>query len=84
MEKRGWVVKDNHLLSDEERNYFDYYLYNSKYTNGPALRNRYVHGSHAAPDKENIHRNNYYRMLILLILELLKIEDDLIVQQYFI
>lgn len=84
MEKRGWVVKDNHLLSDEERNYFDYYMYSSKYTNGPALRNRYVHGSHAAPDKENIHRNNYYRLLILLILELLKIEDDLIVQQYFI
>ena len=56
------VVKDNHLLSDEERNYFDYYMYNSKYTNGPALRNRYVHGSHAAPDKENIHRNKFRRM----------------------
>ena len=81
MEKNGWIEKDNHLLSVEERNYFDYYLNNSKYTNGPALRNRYVHGNNAAPDKENIHRNNYYRLLILLILELLKIEDDLIVQQ---
>lgn len=56
-------------------------MYNTKYTNGPALRNRYVHGSHADPSKENVHRNAYCRLLILLILELLKIENDLIVQQ---
>lgn len=81
MEKKGWLEKDDHLLTIEERNYFDYYMYNTKYTNGPALRNRYVHGSHADPSKENVHRNAYYRLLILLILELLKIENDLIVQQ---
>lgn len=81
MEKKGWLEKDEHLLTIEERNYFDYYMYNTKYTNGPALRNRYVHGSHADPSKENVHRNAYYRLLILLILELLKIENDLIVQQ---
>lgn len=81
MEKKGWIEKDNHLLTIEERNYFDYYMYNTKYTNGPALRNRYVHGSHADPSKDNVHRNAYYRLLILLVLELLKIEDDLIIQQ---
>ena len=81
MEQKGWLEKDNHLLMIEERNYFDYYMYNTKYTNGPALRNRYVHGSHADPSKENVHRNAYYRLLILLILELLKIENDLIIQQ---
>lgn len=81
MEKKGWVEKDNHLLTEEERNYFDYYMYNTKYTNGPALRNRYAHGSHADPTKVNIHRNAYNRLLALLILELLKIEDDLICQQ---
>ena len=83
MEQKGWIEKDNHLLSIEERNYFDYYMYNTKYTNGPALRNRYAHGSFANPEKENIHRNNYNRLLILLVLELLKIEDDLINQQMF-
>lgn len=81
MEQKDWVEKDNHLLSVEERNYFDYYMYNTKYTNGPALRNRYAHGSFADPEKDNIHRNNYNRLLILLVLELLKIEDDLINQQ---
>ena len=81
MEQKGWIEKDNHLLSVEERNYFDYYMYNTKYTNGPALRNRYVHGSFPDPENESIHRNNYYRLLILLVLELLKIEDDLIKQK---
>ena len=81
MEQKGWIEKDNHLLSVEERNYFDYYMYNTRYTNGPALRNRYAHGSYAEPEKDGIHRNNYNRLLILLILELLKVEDDLINQQ---
>ncbi len=81
MEKKGWVEKDNHLLTEEERNYFDYYMYNTKYTNGPALRNRYAHGSHVDSTRDNIHRNAYNRLLVLLILELLKIEDDLICQQ---
>jgi len=78
MERKGWLEEDNHLLSEEERNYFDYYLYNSKYTNSRALRNRYLHGSHVDADKVEVHRNAYNRLLILLILELLKIEDDLI------
>lgn len=81
MEQKDWIEKDNHLLSIEERNYFDYYMYNTKYTNGPALRNRYAHGSFADPDKDSIHRSNYNRLLILLVLELLKIEDDLMNQQ---
>lgn len=78
MEKKGWLEADSHLLSEEERNYFDYYLYNSKYTNSRALRNRYTHGSHVDADKVDVHRNAYNRLLILLILEMLKIEDDLI------
>ena len=78
MEGKGWLEADNHLLSEEERNYYDYYLYNSKYTNSRALRNRYLHGSHVDADKVDVHRSAYNRLLILLILELLKIEDDLI------
>lgn len=75
---KGWIEEDNHLLSVEERNYFDYYMYNTPYTNGPALRNRYVHGTHVNPTQEHVHRAAYARLLVLMILELLKIEDDLI------
>ena len=78
MANRGWLEEDNHLLSIEERNYFDYYMYNTPYTNGPALRNRYVHGTSGSPNQDYKHRSAYNRLLILLILELLKIEDDLI------
>lgn len=78
MLEKEWIEEDNHLLSIEERNYFDYYMYNSTYTNGPALRNRYVHGTHVNPTQEHVHRAAYVRLLVLLILELLKIEDDLI------
>ena len=81
---KGWIEEDNNLLSIEERNYFDYYMYNSPYTNGPALRNRYVHGTNVDPSQEHVHKAAYDRLLILLILELLKIEDDLIRQQLLI
>lgn len=77
MMAKGWVREDNYLLSPEERNYFEYYMYNSKYTNGPALRNRYVHGSNRGPGNEDVHKRAYFRLLILLVLELLKIEEDL-------
>ena len=81
MTEKGWLEEDNHLFSIEERNYFDYYMYNSPYTNGPALRNRYVHGTSGSPNQDYKHRSAYNRLLILLILELLKIEDDLIQRQ---
>ena len=81
MAEKGWLEVDNHLLSVKERNYFDYYMYNTPYTNGPALRNRYVHGTSGNPDQDYKHRSAYNRLLILLILELLKIEDDLILRQ---
>ena len=74
---KGWVEEDSHLFSSEERNYFEYYMYNSTYTNGPALRNRYAHGSNSSLANDNVHKEAYFRLLILLILSLLKIEEDL-------
>lgn len=74
---KGWLKEDCHLLSPEERNYFEYYMYNSTYTNGPALRNRYLHGTNSDATNEDVHKKAYLRLLILLVLELLKIEEDL-------
>lgn len=78
MREKEWLAVDNHLFSIKERNYLDYYLYNTPFTNAPALLNRYINGSNSNPGQENAHKNAYYRLLIILILELLKIEDDLI------
>lgn len=74
---KGWLVKDNHLLSKPERDYFSYYLDNAKFTNGMAYRNHYMHGSTPPVDNENEHSIAYITFLKLLAILLLKIEDDL-------
>ncbi len=77
MVAKGWLVKDNHLLSKLERDYFSYYLDNAKFTNGMAYRNHYMHGSTPPVDDENKHSVAYITFLKLLAILLLKIEDDL-------
>lgn len=74
--RRGWVREQNTLLTPEEYRYYSYWLNNELFTNGPALRNHYVHGDTALYD-DNAHKNNYYSILILLVLLLIKIEEDL-------
>ena len=74
---KGWLTKDDHLLSKAERDYFSYYLDNSKFTNGPALRNHYAHGSNPPADDENTHMEVYLVFLRLLAIIILKIRDDL-------
>ena len=74
---KGWLVKDDHLLSKPERDYYSYYLDNAKFTNGMAYRNHYMHGSTPPVDDENEHLVAYGTFLRLLAILLLKIEDDL-------
>lgn len=74
---KGWLVKDNHLLSKPERDYFSYYLDNMKFTNGKAYRNHYAHGDSLSADDVNAHSLAYITFLELLTILLLKIEDDL-------
>ena len=74
---KGWLTKDDHLLSKPERDYFSYYLDNSVFTNGPALRNHYAHGSNPPADDENTHMEVYLVFLRLLAIIIIKIYDDL-------
>ena len=74
---KGWLVKDEHLLSKPERDYFSFFLDNAKFTNGKAYRNHYMHGSTPPVDDENEHSLAYLTFLRLLAILLLKIEDDL-------
>lgn len=82
MKKNGWLIADNHLLSQKERDYFSYYLNNEKYTNGPALRNKYDHGAIGHYADKDQHEKNYYCLLYLFILYLLKIDADLSIKRY--
>lgn len=82
MKSKDWLKTDSHLLSEKECDYFSYYLNNEKFTNGHALRNRYEHGAIGSGAGEGQHKNAYYRLLNLLILYLLKIEEDLRIHKY--
>jgi hypothetical protein len=74
---KGWLVKDDHLLSKPERDYFSYYLDNRRFTNGMAYRNHYMHGSTPPVDDENMHIVAYQTILRLFAVLILKIDDDL-------
>jgi hypothetical protein len=81
MQTRGWLVNDDHLLCESERDYFSYYLDNKKFTNGPALRNKYLHGNIGGETSDSIHKESYYILLSLLVNLILKITDDLLIAQ---
>ena len=80
MASKGWLTIDNHLLTPKERDYYSFYLDNEKFTNGPALRNKYIHGTIGRVDGADKHKNSYFRLLSLFMLLLLKIEDDLLIR----
>ena len=76
METKGLVYFKSTLISESEQSYFNYYLNKSEFTNGLDLRNKYVHGTNS--DSEEEHKNDYFILLKLLVLIILKIEDDLL------
>lgn len=77
MLSKGWLKVNNNLLTTEEQKYFSYYLDNKKFTNGFAYRNHYAHGSMPPVDHENVHATAYLVLLRLLIILVLKMNDDL-------
>ncbi len=78
LESRGWIIYDSHLLSKQESDYFNYYLNKSIFTNGFDLRNKYLHGTQKKRgEDEELHKMNYYTLLMLFILLVIKINDEL-------
>ena len=73
----GLLKEENTLLSKQEADYLDYLLNNRKYVNGPQLRNKYAHGCQQGITDEQIHEENYFVILNIIILLMIKINDDL-------
>ena len=63
------------LFTKQEVSYLNYYLNQKEFTNGLDLRNKYLHGTN--PNNKIEHENDYYILLKIIILVLLKIEDDI-------
>lgn len=78
MYQENKVKFESALFSKLEQDMFDYYLNNSKFQNGPQLRNKYAHGrlGNAANSNEEINYKNYLLILKLLIAIVIKINED--------
>lgn len=81
MENQSIIFFESSLFSKPEQSYFNYYLNKSEFTNGLDLRNSYLHGTQSNPNEIQKHENAYFTYLKLLVLVLLKIEDDLYISQ---
>jgi hypothetical protein len=79
MATQKMVFFESSLFSKLEQSYFNYFLNKSEFTNGLDLRNSYLHGTQSNPEDTKKHEYAYFTYLKLLVLALLKIEDDLII-----
>lgn len=77
--EEGRLFNKNTLFSEEEVKYLNFYLNQKMYTNGYDLRNKYLHGTNTQSEQQ--HKDDYYLILKIIILTLLKIEDDIIINK---
>lgn len=73
--KKEIMVFENSLLTRNEQDYLDFYLNKSKFTNGYDIRNRYLHGTNINDEEQ--YESDYYLILKIIIIIVLKINDDL-------
>lgn len=79
MEEQKIVAFSGALFTLAERDFFNYYL-NNRFSNGLWLRNKYVHATNS--HDEETQKNDYRILLKLLVLLVLKIEDDLRIEAH--
>jgi hypothetical protein len=76
MLKAGLLIETSTLLSLQESSFYNYNLNKAQYTNGLNIRNQYSHGNQPDSDDANKHKENYLIILKLLILAIIKINDE--------
>lgn len=77
MVDKGWLTRRSSLLSEAEGAYFNYFLNGVEFSNGPELRNKYLHGSQANTTEEGAHYHTYLVALRLTVALVIKMNDDL-------
>ena len=75
--EKDMLLKGSTLFSKQEQDYFNFYLNQRSFNNTYDLRNKYLHGNKLKDDDENTHYNNYMLFLKLIILIIIKINDEL-------
>lgn len=79
--EKDMLLKGSTLFSKQEQDYFNFYLNQRSFNNTYDLRNKYLHGNKLKDDDENTHYNNYMLFLKLIILIIIKINDELCVKE---
>lgn len=77
----GEIVTGSTLLSHVESQYFDYNLNKSDFTNGPELRNKYIHDT--GPLDVNEQQRDYIILLKLMIILIIKINEEFCLRYNF-
>lgn len=80
--KSDLVNFEDSLFTKNEQDYLDYYLNKSKFTNGHDIRNRYLHGTNTNDEKQ--YEIDYYLILKLFVIIIIKINDDLCIKEDYI
>ncbi|MGN0561695.1 MAG: hypothetical protein ACI4K6_02725 [Candidatus Fimenecus sp.] len=73
-EQKAMFTFGSTLFSAPEQSYLNYMLNNSEFSNALALRNSYLHGTNPTDEKAN--RQDYYQILKLLVLAVIKINEE--------
>jgi hypothetical protein len=77
MVRKGWLTRQSSLLTVAEADYFNYFLNRVGFSNGPNLRNRYLHGAQAHTDSDQTHFHTYLVAIRMIAALVIKINDDL-------
>ncbi|MEG1009495.1 MAG: hypothetical protein RSF67_06775, partial [Clostridia bacterium] len=82
LQEKNHVQFESTLLSRNEQDYFDYYLNKTKFTNGYDIRNKYLQGTNSNDEKQ--YEADYYKILKLIVIIIIKINDDLCIKEDFV
>jgi len=77
MDKEGLTEFSSTLFSKPEQDYISFILNKAKFNNGLDLRNRYLHGTQPNDcNNADIHKENYFKAMKLLVMYIIKINDE--------
>ena len=77
MKKEGNLELESSLFSRKEQDYFNFYLNMSEFIDGYDIRNSNLHGTQVGDRKSDVHYSRYLQILLLVILIVIKINDDI-------
>ena len=76
---KKYIKISSSLFSVPEQNYINYMLNKNEYTNGPDLRNKYIHSTYSLDP--NVQEDDFYELLKVIIAIVGKINEDFILHE---